>query len=93
MQTAALCAHWLHNGFLTIDNEKMSKSKGNFFMVRDAAKQFGYETIRMFMLSAHYRTPLNYSAESLEMNKASPGSSYEARNTRSSASKRHPATP
>ena len=49
--------YWLHNGFLTIDNEKMSKSKGNFFMVRDAAKEFGYETIRMFMLSAHYRHP------------------------------------
>ena len=64
----------------TIDNEKMSKSKGNFFMVRDAAKQFGYETIRMFMLSAHYRTPLNYSAESLEMNKASLARLYEARN-------------
>ena len=72
--------YWLHNGFLTIDNEKMSKSKGNFFMVRDAAKQFGYETIRMFMLSAHYRTPLNYSAESLEMNKASLARLYEARN-------------
>ena len=57
----------------------MSKSKGNFFMVRDAAKQFGYETIRMFMLSAHYRTPLNYSAESLEMNKASLARLYEAR--------------
>ena len=64
----------------TIDNEKMSKSKGNFFMVRDAAKEFGYETIRMFMLSAHYRTPLNYSAESLEMNKASLARLYEARN-------------
>ena len=49
-------------------------------MVRDAAKQFGYETIRMFMLSAHYRTPLNYSAESLEMNKASLARLYEARN-------------
>ena len=72
--------YWLHNGFLTIDNEKMSKSKGNFFMVRDAAKQFGYETIRMFMLSAHYRTPLNYSAESLELNKASLARLYEARN-------------
>lgn len=72
--------YWLHNGFLTIDNEKMSKSKGNFFMVRDAAKEFGYETIRMFMLSAHYRTPLNYSAESLEMNKASLARLYEARN-------------
>ena len=72
--------YWLHNGFLTIDNEKMSKSNGNFFMVRDAAKEFGYETIRMFMLSAHYRTPLNYSAESLEMNKASLARLYEARN-------------
>ena len=76
----AFAHYWLHNGFLTIDNEKMSKSKGNFFMVRDAAKEFGYETIRMFMLSAHYRTPLNYSAESLEMNKASLARLYEARN-------------
>lgn len=72
--------YWVHNGFLTIDNEKMSKSKGNFFMVRDAAKEFGYETIRMFMLSAHYRTPLNYSAESLRMNQASLTRLYEARN-------------
>ena len=72
--------YWLHNGFLTIDNEKMSKSKGNFFMVRDAAKEYGYETIRMFMLSAHYRTPLNYSEESLKMNKASLDRLYEARN-------------
>ena len=63
--------YWLHNGFLTIDNEKMSKSAGNFFMVRDAAKVYGYETIRMFMLSAQYRSPLNYSEESLMMAKAS----------------------
>ncbi len=49
-------------------------------MVRDAAKEFGYETIRMFMLSAHYRSPLNYSAESLEMNKASLARLYESRN-------------
>lgn len=72
--------YWLHNGFLTIDNQKMSKSLNNFFMVRDAAEQFGYETIRMFMLSAHYRTPLNYSAESLTMNKTSLERLYEARN-------------
>ena len=72
--------YWMHNGFINIDNEKMSKSKGNFFMVRDAAKEFGYETIRMFMLSAHYRTPLNYSEESLKMNKASLERLYEARN-------------
>ncbi len=72
--------YWVHNGFLTIDNEKMSKSKGNFFMVRDAAQAYGYETIRMFMLSAHYRTPLNYSEESLKMSKASLERLYEARN-------------
>lgn len=56
---------WLHNGFLNIDNKKMSKSEGNFFTVREAAKVFGYEPIRFFMLSAHYRSPLNYSKESL----------------------------
>ncbi len=72
--------YWLHNGFLTIDNQKMSKSAGNFFMVRDAAKEFGYETIRMFMLSAHYRTPLNYSEESLKMNRTSLDRLYESRN-------------
>lgn len=71
--------YWVHNGFLTIDNEKMSKSKGNFFMVRQAAQAYGYETIRMFMLSAHYRSPLNYSEESLKMNKASLERLYEAR--------------
>ena len=70
--------YWLHNGFLTIDNEKMSKSKGNFFMVRDAAKVYGYETIRMFMLSAQYRSPLNYSEESLMMAKASLERLYTA---------------
>ncbi len=70
--------YWLHNGFLTIDNEKMSKSKGNFFMVRDAAKVYGYETIRMFMLSAHYRNPINYSEESLMMAKSSLERLYTA---------------
>ncbi len=57
--------YWLHNGFLNIDNKKMSKSEGNFFTVRDAAAVYGYEPIRFFMLSAHYRSPLNYSKESL----------------------------
>lgn len=70
--------YWLHNGFLTIDNEKMSKSKGNFFMVREAAQAYGYETIRMFMLSAQYRTPLNYSEESLMMTKNSLARLYTA---------------
>lgn len=57
--------YWLHNGFLNIDNKKMSKSEGNFFTVRDAAEAYGYEPIRFFMLSAHYRSPLNYSRDSL----------------------------
>ncbi len=70
--------YWLHNGFLTIDNEKMSKSKGNFFMVREAAEVYGYETIRMFMLSAQYRSPLNYSEESLMMAKQSLARLYTA---------------
>ena len=56
---------WLHNGFLSIDNRKMSKSLGNFFTVRDAAAAYGYDTIRMFMLMSHYRSPLNYSGEIL----------------------------
>jgi len=61
---------WLHNGFLSIDNRKMSKSLGNFFTVRDAAAAYGYDTIRMFMLMSHYRSPLNYSGESLQQAKS-----------------------
>lgn len=62
--------YWLHNAFLNIDNKKMSKSLGNFFTVRDAAKVYGYDAIRFFMLSAHYRSPINYSQESLTQSKA-----------------------
>ena len=62
--------YWMHNGFISIDNKKMSKSLGNFFTVREAAEKYGYETIRYFMLSAHYRTPLNYSGEILMQAKA-----------------------
>ncbi len=56
---------WLHNGYINIDNVKMSKSKGNFFTVRDIVKDFDYEIIRFFMLSAHYRSPINFSRELL----------------------------
>ena len=63
--------YWMHNGFITVDNEKMSKSKGNFFTVRDVAKQFGYEPIRLLMISCHYRSPINYSYDSLMQCKAS----------------------
>ena len=57
--------YWIHNGFISIDNKKMSKSLGNFFTVREAAEAYGYPTIRMFMLMSHYRSPLNYSGEIL----------------------------
>ncbi len=67
------CAHgcnfanyWMHNGHINVDNRKMSKSAGNFFTVRDAAQAYGYEVIRFFMLTSHYRSPINYSAEALE---------------------------
>lgn len=58
--------YWMHNGFINVNNEKMSKSAGNFFTVRDIAQKFDYEAIRFFMLSAHYRSPINFSAELLE---------------------------
>ena len=62
--------YWLHNGFINIDNKRMSKSLGNFFTVREAAAAYGYDCIRMFMLMSHYRSPLNYSGEILMQAKA-----------------------
>ena len=53
--------YWMHNGFINVDNQKMSKSLGNFFTVRDVAEKFGYEPIKYLMLSSHYRSPINYS--------------------------------
>lgn len=61
--------YWMHNGFLKINNEKMSKSLGNFFTVREIAEQYPLQVIRFFMLSAHYRSPLNFSAELVEASK------------------------
>ena len=58
--------YWIHNGFVRIDNEKMSKSLGNFFTVRDVLKKYDAEVIRFFMLRAHYRSPLNYSDHVLD---------------------------
>jgi cysteinyl-tRNA synthetase len=52
---------WMHNGFINVDNEKMSKSLGNFFTIRDVLKSFDAETIRFFVVRSHYRSPLNYS--------------------------------
>ena len=61
--------YWMHNGFLKINNEKMSKSLGNFFTVREIANKYPLQVIRFFMLSAHYRSPLNFSAELVEASK------------------------
>ncbi len=58
--------YWLHNGFITINNEKMSKSLGNFFTVRDIAEQFPYEVIRFFILNGHYRSPINFSKDLMQ---------------------------
>ena len=58
--------YWMHNAFLNIDNRKMSKSLGNFFTVRDISEKYDLQVLRFFMLSAHYRSPLNFSAELME---------------------------
>ncbi|MBR7092705.1 MAG: cysteine--tRNA ligase [Clostridia bacterium] len=62
--------YWMHNGYINVDNKKMSKSLGNFFTVRDVAAQFGYMPIRFFLISSSYRSPINYTAEVLAQAKA-----------------------
>ena len=64
-------AYWMHNGYINIDNEKMSKSLGNFVLVHDIIKKHDPQVLRFFMLSVHYRHPINYSEELLEKTKAS----------------------
>ena len=61
--------YWMHNGFLNIDNKKMSKSLGNFFTVREIGEKYDLQVLRFFMLSAHYRIPINFSAELMEASK------------------------
>ena len=61
--------YWMHNGFLNIDNKKMSKSLGNFFTVREISEKYDLQVLRFFLLSAHYRSPLNFSAELMEASK------------------------
>lgn len=63
--------YWMHNAFLNIDNKKMSKSLGNFFTVREISEKYDLQVLRFFMLSAHYRSPLNFSAELMEASKSS----------------------
>src|SRR5699024_1917060 len=55
--------YWLHNGMINIDNKKMSKSEGNFFTVKDVAEEYDLEVLRFFLLSSHYRSPINFNRE------------------------------
>lgn len=71
--------YWMHNGFLNIDNQKMSKSLGNFFTVRDIREKYDLEAVRMFLLSAQYRSPLNFSQEQIAQAKAALDRMYIAR--------------
>ncbi|HEY3433730.1 MAG TPA: cysteine--tRNA ligase [Rhodocyclaceae bacterium] len=70
--------YWMHNGFIRVDNEKMSKSLGNFFTIRDVLKQYDAEVVRFFILRAHYRSPLNYSDAHLDDAKQSLTRLYTA---------------
>lgn len=71
--------YWMHNGYINVDNVKMSKSLGNFFTVRDVAEKYGYEPIRFLMISSHYRSPINYSTDIIEQCKASLTRLYNCR--------------
>ncbi|EGY79810.1 cysteine--tRNA ligase [Peptoniphilus indolicus] len=71
--------YWLHNGMITVDNEKMSKSKGNFFTVREVAEEFDLEVLRFFLLSSHYRSPINFSRDVMVQTKNSLERIYNGR--------------
>ena len=71
--------YWMHNGYINVDNRKMSKSLGNFFTVREVAEKYGYEPIRYLMVSSHYRTPINYSVDVIEQCRASLERLYNCR--------------
>lgn len=72
--------YWMHNGFLNIDSRKMSKSLQNFFTTREVAEQYGYEPIKLMMVQAHYRTPINYTQEVIQQCRSSLDRLYTCRN-------------
>ena len=76
---APFARYWMHNGYINVDNKKMSKSLNNFFTVRDVAERFGYEPIRFFLISSHYRSPINYNAEIIEQGRAALDRLYNCR--------------
>lgn len=73
--------YWMHNGYINVDNVKMSKSLGNFFTVREVAEKYGYEPIRYLMISSQYRSPINYSIDIIEQCKASLVRLYNCRDS------------
>lgn len=76
---ATFAHYWMHNGYINVDNVKMSKSLGNFFTVRDVAEKYGYEPIRYLMISSHYRSPINYSVDIIEQCKSALTRLYTCR--------------
>ena len=72
--------YWLHNGYINVDNEKMSKSLGNFFTVREISEKFDLEVVRLFILSVHYRNPINFSDESLKQTQSALERLYNVKN-------------
>ncbi|MFA5531749.1 MAG: DALR domain-containing protein, partial [Thiohalomonadaceae bacterium] len=82
-QSEAACGctfvnYWMHNGFVRVDNEKMSKSLGNFFTIRDVLAKYDPEVVRYFILASHYRSPLNYSDQHLDQAKGALTTLYTA---------------
>lgn len=71
--------YWIHNGYINVNNQKMSKSLNNFFTVRDVAERYGYEPIRYLMIASHYRTPINYSVDIIEQCKSALERLYTCR--------------
>ncbi len=71
--------YWMHNGYINVDNRKMSKSLNNFFTVRDVAEKYGYEPIRYLMVASHYRSPINYSVDVIEQCRAALDRLYNCR--------------
>ncbi len=84
--------YWLHNGYINVDNRKMSKSLNNFFTTREVANKFGYEPIKFMMLASHYRSPINYSLEVIEQCKSALERLYNCRDNMEFALKNAPET-
>ncbi len=83
--------YWMHNGYINVDNKKMSKSLNNFFTVRDVAKEYGYEPIRFFLISSSYRSPINYSTSIIEQGIGALDRLYNCKNAMAFALQSAPA--